>query len=408
MSRFAADTPFTIGLEEELLLVEPETLGLAPVAGDVLAAMHVDEAAASHEVYAAQLELRSPPSSSANDAVEVLGALRAKAAEAGATLMGVGLHPTAAYGDAELVATDRYRRVEESMRGLIRRTPESALHVHVGMPDEETAIRAFNSVRSHLPLLQGLSANSPWWFGADSGLASARYAVVRAYPGRGIPGPLRDFAEWEAVSGAALAAGDLEDVSYLWWDVRLHPTHGTLEVRELDAQSSLEHIAALGALVRALAVEAHEAPARGALPSEALIWSAFRAARDGTSATILDDGVLRPLADVARDRVARLRSLAAGLGDDDALDGIEQILRSGCGAHRQRVAYARGGLSAMLRTLVEDTAAGTRKPRPDGLAAVRLDELGGASGGSPSGLGGAAADEDGEPRAVRSPTPDVG
>src|SRR5688572_12514019 len=187
MSRFGADTSLTIGLEEELLLVDSETCELAPVAGELLAAMNVDPAAASHEVYAAQIELRSSPSSSASVASETLSALRAKATGAGATLMGAGLHPSATYGEAELVASERYRRVEESMRGLIRRTPEAALHIHVGMPDGEAAIRAFNGLRRQLPLLQGLSANSPWWFGADSGLASARAALVRAYPGRGIP-----------------------------------------------------------------------------------------------------------------------------------------------------------------------------------------------------------------------------
>jgi carboxylate-amine ligase len=359
MSRFGADTSLTIGLEEELLLVDSETCELTPVAGELLAAMNVDTAAASHEVYAAQIELRSSPSRSATEASQTLGALRARAVEAGATLMGAGLHPTARYGEAELVPSERYRRVEESMRGLIRRAPEAALHVHVGMPDGEAAIRALNGLRRHLPLLQGLSANSPWWFGADSGLASARAALVRAYPGRGIPRAFRDFGDWEELTAAAVAAGGLEDVSFLWWDVRLNPKYGTLEVRELDAQSSLPHVAALGALARALACEAIEGGTGGPdAPSEALTFSAFRAARDGTGATILDGGALRPLPELARATVARVRPVAASLGDGDALDGVEEILSSGGGARRQRMAYDRGGLALMLRGLVQETVAG--------------------------------------------------
>jgi glutamate---cysteine ligase / carboxylate-amine ligase len=356
MTSFAGGSALTVGLEEELLLVDADTLGLAPVAAEILAAMNADPASASHEAYAAQIELRSAPSATVLEATETLRALRARARAAGAVLMGVGLHPDGKLGDVELVAIDRYREVEDSMRGLIRRTPEGALHVHVGMPDGEAAVRAFNAVRRHLPLLQGLSANSPWWFGADSGLAGARWAVTRAYPGRGIPRPLRDLADWEELAAAAVAAGGLEDATFLWWDLRLHPTYGTLEVREMDAQSSLDHVAALAALVRALACEAIEAPPEAGEPSEALTWSVFRAARDGCSATILDGGSLRPLAEIARDTITRVRSVARNLGDEGALDGVEEILAVGGGAGRQRASYAHGGLAGMLRALVEDTA----------------------------------------------------
>jgi carboxylate-amine ligase len=360
MTPFAAGHAFTIGLEEELLLVDSETLELSPAAARVLAAMDVDAAVAGHEAYAAQIELRSTPADSTAAAVADLAGLRTRAAEAGATLVGTGLHPGAIRGDAELVAKERYRRVAEALRGLIRQTPESALHVHVGMPDGECAVRAFNAVRTYLPLLQGLSANSPWWFGVDSGLASARSAVVRQYPGRGIPRALRDLDDWEELSGAAVAAGDLPDRSYLWWDVRLHPTYGTLEVREMDSQSSLEHVAALGALVRALALEGAETlrAARNDEPSESLAWSSFRAARDGTSATIIESGTLRPLAEIARATVSRLRPIASELGDEEALGSVETILSRGGGASRQRAAHANGGLRAMLRALAADTSAG--------------------------------------------------
>jgi carboxylate-amine ligase len=356
MTSFAADSSLTVGLEEELLLVDPETLELAPVAGEVLSAMDAESTAASHEAYAAQIELRSPPSRAVLEATGTLRSLRAAAGAAGAVLMGAGVHPNARFGEVELVSTERYREVEASMRGLIRRTPESALHVHVGMPDGEAAIRAFNALRRRLPLLQGLSANSPWWYGADSGLASGRWALTRPYPGRGIPRALCDFGDWEELAAASVAAGGLKDASFLWWDLRLHPTYGTIEVREMDVQSSLDHAAALAALVRALAAEALEASPEAGEPSEALNWSAFRAARDGTSATILDGGSLRPLAEIARATVTRVRPAARNLGDEDALDGIEEILAEGGGAGRQRAWHAQGGLAGMLRALVEDTA----------------------------------------------------
>lgn len=355
MTGFAFGSDFTVGLEEELLLVDSGTLRLSPVAGAVLGSMEVPPAAAGHEAYAAQLELRSPPSATVGDAAGVLAELRARAVAAGATLMGGGLHPAGELGDAALVPARRYERVAVEMRGLLRRTPESALHVHVGLPDERSAIRAFNAIRARLPVLQGLSASSPWWFGVDSGFASARYALTRAYPGRGIPPPLRSIDELETLTEEVLAAAGMPEATFLWWDLRLHPTHGTLEARELDAQTRLEDVGALAALARALAAEAQERPPARDLPSEVLGWSSFRAARDGVEATILDDGCQRPLADVARELVARLRPVARSLGDEDALAGVERIAREGGGAARQRRAFAEGGLPAVLRLLVDET-----------------------------------------------------
>lgn len=377
MSGFAFGSEFTVGIEEELLLVDPTTLELAPVAAEVLDAIRVEPEDAGHEAYAAQIELRSPPSESAAEAVTALAERRRAALEAGATLLGAGVHPTAGFGQAELVKTRRYERVADEMRGLLLRTPESALHVHVGMPDGETAVRAFNALRRHMPLLLGLSANSPWWFGSDSGFASARSVLVRSYPGRGIPEPLRDMAHAEERIAATLLVAGAPEPTYLWWDLRLHPVHGTIELREMDSQSALGSVAALAALARALAIEA----AQDARPapretSEVLSWSAFRAGRDGTAAAILDDGELRPLTDVANRTVARLRPLARAWGDDDALDGVVRLLDHGGGAGRQRAAAARGGVRSMLRTLVEDTAslplaprirgAGRFSPRPSG------------------------------------------
>jgi len=258
------------------------------------------------------------------------------------------------------------------MRGLIRRTPECALHVHVGLPDIETAITVFNGLRGWLPLLQGLAANSPWWFGIDSGLASARAALVRAYPGRGIPRALRDAADWEELVDTMTAAGELPDYTFLWWDLRLHPRHGTVEVRELDAQSSLDHVAALAALVRSLAYEAAQRPPRPGEPSETLAWSSFRAMRDGVDASIVDDGALRPLREVASSTVARLGPIARELGDEEALDGVSELLASGGGAGRQRRAFAGGGLRRVLELLVEET---TRRDGRDRDATTSIARL---------------------------------
>ena len=207
---FGQGEPFRIGIEDELFLLD-EHGALAPVAAAVLARLDLPEGLAGHELFAAELELRSPPSRTAEEAVEALAHGRAAVAAAGAVPMVAGLHPGAEFGDAEHTDLPRYEGVGAEMRGLLRRTPECALHVHVGMPDPETAIRVANGLRTHLPLLAGLAANSPFWHGLDSGLHSARAALVRAYPGRGVPRAYRDFGDYEHALETTLRAAGMED-----------------------------------------------------------------------------------------------------------------------------------------------------------------------------------------------------
>jgi len=352
---FGRSGGFTLGIEEELLLVDPETHGLTPVAERLLAAIELPEGAAGHEAYAAEIELRTPITRDVDEATAALRRGRAAAREAGATLLGAGVHPAGELGDAAHVDSDRYRRAGEAMRGLLRRTPECALHVHVGMPDPATAIKVFNGVRAYLPLLQGLSANSPFWFGRDSGLASARSALVRSYPGRGVPRAFRDFDEWVETVEATATAGHLDDYTFLWWDVRPHPRLGTVELREMDAQSRLEDVAALAGLIHALAVEQAELPGAKQPPAEAIAYSCFRASRDGLEATILDEGRLRPLREVAAETVDRLRPHARQVAADGALEEVERLLEGG-GADRQRAAHANGGMSGLLSHLAAETA----------------------------------------------------
>ena len=357
---FASSAALTLGVEEEVFLVGEGSRRLANVAAPVLAALELPGELAAHEAFASELELRTAVCRNAIEARAELAARRTAAAtaaaSAGAELMAVGLHPLAAYGDVELVDEERYRRLDRLVGGLIRRTPECALHVHVGMPDPESAVRALNALREALPLLQGLAAGSPYWFGRDSGLASARFSMVRAYPRRGVPRAFRDWAEYEEVAAAVGAAGDFEDYTFIWWDVRLHPRLGTVEVREMDVQPSLDDAAALAALVQAIAARAlDEAAPRAPAHSEAIAESSFRASRDGLAAEILDDGRLTPLAEVARTTVEAVRGHARELGSDAALEGVERILREGGGAARQREIVAAEGMDGLLGRLVRET-----------------------------------------------------
>ena len=340
-----SEVEFSVGVEEELQLVDADTHQLVPVAVELLERMDLPEGRVGHEAYAAQIELRSTPCADARDVRAALAENRAAAAAAGATLMGTGLHPTDPLGGADIVDNPRYAEVAGSMRDLFGRTPEAALHVHVGMPDAETAIRVYNGLRRHLPLLLGLAANSPWWFGRDSGLASARWALVRSYPGRGIPPAFESWDQYEEHLARVAEAGGPSDYTLVWWDIRPHPRFGTVEVRELDAQAALDDSVALAALTQALARREAEAPAADLPPAEAIAWSCFRAARDGLEAEVFHEGGVTPVSAAARDLAAELD-----------LPELEELVARGGGARRRRDAHARGGTEEMLRDLVAETA----------------------------------------------------
>jgi len=353
---FGAAADFAIGIEEELILVDPVTHALDHSAIDVLRRLSVPpaEGEALPEAFAALIELTSPVSANAADAAASLAVLRGHLHAVGATTIGAGLHPDGAFGDVFHYPSERYRLIGAEMRGLMRRTPTAALHVHVGMPDSEAAIRAYNGLRAHLPLFQALAANSPFWHGRDSGLASARAQVFRALPRSEIPAAFASFDEYVEAVEALAAAGDLPDYTFLWWDIRLHPVLGTVEVRSMDSQSSLPDVAGLAALVHALARRAAEEHGPWE-HRDALMESSFRAARDGLDATLWHDGALRPVPEIARAAVQLALPYARELGSDGALEEIERLLVDGNGASRRRAAFARGGTMEMLAELVDET-----------------------------------------------------
>ena len=188
--------------------------------------------------------------------------------------------PSAREGDADITDKERYERIHFLLGDAVV-TPVGGLHIHVGMPDRESAIKAFNGLRRDLPLLQALAANSPFRHGRDTGLASARELSLRAWPRAGTPRALRDYADFCELSRLLTRAADVPDYTWFWWKLRPHPRLGTVEVRALDAQASLRDTAALSALVHCLARGAAEAGATDDPAPELIEEGMFRAARFG-------------------------------------------------------------------------------------------------------------------------------
>jgi glutamate---cysteine ligase / carboxylate-amine ligase len=352
---FGQQPDFTLGVEEELLLVDSATHALAHDSGRLLDALGMDPTVVRHDIYEAQIELSSPVCRDTAGAVDELTRLRAAVIGAGATPMGAGIHPAAEFGDVRIVQQPRYTHQQDYLGGVVARTPDCALHVHVGMPDPDTAVRACNGLREHLPLFHALAANSPFWHGVDAKLASARFVLRRGFPRVEVPRAFRDFEEWEQAIEPMLAAGGLPDYTYLWWDVRPHPNLGTVEVRVMDAQSSIERVAGLAALVHGLAIHEALSPRREWLEREPIEESIFWATSHGVNARLYSDGRLQPVPGVARAAVELARGPLRELAADAPLQEIDRILTEGGGADLQRKAFQNGGMPALLSELVTET-----------------------------------------------------
>jgi carboxylate-amine ligase len=346
-------TPFRVGVEEELLLVDAVSFALAHTSSRVLDAIGDTTSDIKHDLYEAQIEIASPPSDTVADAVRALRGHRREVANAGGILLGAGVHPSADFGDVKIVDEERYMRECRNLRGIVQRTPDCALHVHVGVPDNDCAIKIYNALREYVPLLVGLSGNSAFWHGADSGFSCTRMVLRRAYPRTEVPPSFRDWDDYEDTVARVLEAGQIPDYTFLWWDVRPHPKLGTVETRVMDAQASLRDVEALSSLVHGIACNASEHGPPTPSPREALAESAFRATRDGVQATVWSDGRLRALAELAAEAVELARPYAG-----DAVGDVMRIVRDGNGADRQRAAFERGGMPEVLAELVAETAAG--------------------------------------------------
>ena len=360
--RFGSGTPFSVGVEEELFLVDPVTGAQANTSGAVLERLELGEdggdGQVERELHACQVELITGVHSSAGDAVRELGRLRAAVVTTGAGILAAGTHPTAGLGEATITDKERYERIH-FLLGDAALTPVAGLHIHVGMPDGETAIRAFNGLRRHLPLLQALAANSPFRHGRDTGLASAREVTLRGWPRSGAPRPMRDFEDFLGMTRRLVRAADVPDYTWFWWKLRPHPRLGTVEIRALDAQTRPEDTAALVALVHCLAREAAEPGSAEDPPPELVEEGIFRAARFGVHGRLPDaEGTLQPVSSLLDAALEQASPWAGELGCEAELAGLGELVARGGGAGAQRAVYEIAGIDAVARRLVELTQAG--------------------------------------------------
>jgi len=354
-SAFGSGEPFSVGVEEELFLVDPVTGRLANSSGAITGRLGPVKGTVERELHACQVELITEVCRDTGEAVDALRSMRRAVLQVGAGLLGAGTHPSAREEDFEITDKERYERIRDLL-GDATATPVSGLHIHIGMPDSSTAIRAFNGLRRHLPLLQALAANSPFRHGRDTGLASAREVTIRAWPRTGVPPAMRDFEDFCRMTRLLTRAADVPDYTWFWWKLRPHPRLGTVELRALDVQSSLKDTAALIALAHCLARHAAEAEPEDDPSAELIEEGVFRAARFGVEAELPDaEGRLRPLRELLEEALSLARRHADELHCVDELSSLPGLVQRGGGAGRQRSVHEVAGMDALLRSMTAVT-----------------------------------------------------
>ena len=301
------------------------------------------------ELMESVLEISTDPCADMAEADSQLRALRHQvtqtAAAKGMAIGSSGTHPFAMWEDQRIVARPRYRDLISALRFVARQELVFGMHVHVGVDDPDKAIHVANGMRVHLPVLLGLSANSPFWRGDRTGMASTRTPIFRAFPRAGIPPTYADWTDYEARIDFMMRAGVIEDYTYLWHDVRPHARFGTVEVRVMDSQTHVEHALGLAALVQAMVKELAEHFDAGqelsTYPYEMLDENKWLAARHGLEGELVDLPSCDRVATraLARRLIDRMREHCEDLGSASELEAVQDLLDRGNGAARQAIVY---------------------------------------------------------------------
>jgi glutamate---cysteine ligase / carboxylate-amine ligase len=367
---YGKSAPFTLGVEEELQLVSSESFDLTSRYAEVFGAAARHDDRIKEELLQSTVEVATEPCATVGEAMAEAAELRrntqAHAEPQGVRILSAGTHPFARYEHQDVTEKARYVELMDALQWAVERQLIFGLHVHVGLETAPQAIAVANALRTWLPELLALSANSPFWHGRDSGLSSTRSKVFDAMPRSGLPPAFASFEEFERVVERGVRTGSFDDYTFIWWDLRPHPRLGTIEVRICDAQTRLENVAVLVALVQSLAGTLAERFEReGTLDTQPVTLIAenkWRAVRHGLDAELVDltRDEQRPAREALRELAELARPAAGRLGCTEELDLLESVLARGDGASEQRAAAAAAGgsLLGVARQLCEQTLQG--------------------------------------------------
>lgn len=369
---FVSSTRSSLGVEWELELVDPASRELASVAGDVLADLAdgpTEHPKAKHELLESTVEIITGVCAGVDEALGDLAGTLTEVTDAaagrGAQVMCSGTHPFTDWAGQPVSPDPRYARFLEEKQWPARQLQVFGVHVHVGVRSPEKVMPIVTALTAYLPHLVALSSSSPYWMGRDTGLASARSTVFGALPTTGLPEQLASWPAFEGYLQAQIAAGTVQSVREVWWDIRPHPGFGTVELRMCDGLSTLREVGMIAALGQCLVEQMDSDLDRGEALRAPEPWLArenkWRAVRYGLEAREIVDstGLTRPLRESLVELVEFLGPAAERLGCTDHLGVVAETLAGGTSSTRQRAAAGPGtDLTAVVDHLLAEMAAG--------------------------------------------------
>ncbi len=363
---------FTIGVEEEYLIVDPETRGLHSRAEHILP---IAEKALGKDVQLeaqlSQIEIGTPICRTLADVRAELVRMRreviAAAAKDGNQIAAAGTHPFSHWQEQQLTPKERYQGLMRDYQQLTREFIICGCHVHVGLSDREAAVQVMNRARVWLAPLLALAANSPFWLSTDTGYASYRTEIWGRWPLAGVPFIFESHADYKALVNALVETGSVEEETKIYWDMRLSARFETLEFRVTDVCMTVDEAVMVAGLVRALVQTCHEQAMRDkpfvAARPELLRAAQWRAARYGLDTELMDIGALTavPAREMVEKFLAFVRPSLENSGEwDEIFSLVHETIQRGTGATRQREAYKRAGrLEDVVDFIVEETQKGT-------------------------------------------------
>ncbi len=373
---------FTIGVEEEFQIIDPATCALRSHVSQLISAASPDIIEqVKHEMHQSIVETGTNICQNVAELrIEMhrtRGELVAAAERVGLQVAAAGTHPFSSWIDQVISPGERYQNIIEELQQLARSLLIFGMHVHVAMPDKQTTIDMMNMVRYFLPHLLALSTSSPFWMGRNTGLKSFRTTVFRRFPRTGVPEQFESWSAYENFVNLLIKLNCIDNGKKIWWDVRPHPTFGTLEFRMCDVATKVEEAVAIAALTQAIIVKLHRLYTRNQsfrLYRRALIEeNKWRAARYGIEGKLIDFGKEAevPMCDLALELLEFVDDVLDELGSRSAVEYIHTILNEGTSAERQlRVHRETGDLKAVVRHLVAETRGGVTEPRTSSAHAV--------------------------------------
>ena len=371
--RFGAGEPYTLGVEEEFMLLDPETWDLVQHIDAVLAKAAEGEFAdrVHSELMQSVVEITTPVCRSAAEAGEQLRRLRTHVSEVarseGCRYASAGTHPFSFFERQRITAKDRYRRLVEQMQYIARRELIFGMHIHTAVDDADKAMAVTNALLPHIAEFLALSASSPFWRGEPTGLHSSRQMIFSSFPRSGIPPRFSSYAEYAELVGQLERTGAIADYTHIWWDVRVHAKLGTIELRICDAVTNIDDVVAITAYFQALVKRySEEFDAGRKLDGYHRILTVenkFLAARYGLDARVMDLATGAdervPISELVRRTYRDLVPHARELGSESELEGINEILSRGNGADRQlRIWNANRDITEVVRDLAKTTEVG--------------------------------------------------